>query len=68
MEQTTIASIPFRSDDTSLVKIPDLFVSFASQKPIINQNYLKAKAESEAWISKYFSFLINNEGRFADEG
>ena len=33
--------------------IPDLFVSFVSQKPIPNPYYEVIKKESEAWMKQY---------------
>lgn len=41
-----------KNSAASTVTIPDLFVSFVSQKPSINPFYEVAKSESEAWISR----------------
>ena len=42
--------------DVSQVRIPvilpDMFVSFLSQKPSVNPHYEKVKRESEAWINR----------------
>lgn len=35
------------------ITIPDMFVSFMAQKPVVNPHYEQVKAESEAWIAEY---------------
>ncbi|RWA09620.1 hypothetical protein EKO27_g5480 [Xylaria grammica] len=34
------------------VRIPDLFSSIMSTRPVVNQNHFKVKAEGDRWISK----------------
>ncbi|KAI0410412.1 Presilphiperfolan-8-beta-ol synthase [Xylaria grammica] len=34
------------------VRIPELFSSIMSTRPVVNQNYFKVKAEGDRWISK----------------
>ena len=41
------------------VTMPDMFVSFLSQKPHINPHYEKVKRESEAWIAEYVVSIVS---------
>ena len=42
-----------RQPEQKRVVIPDLFVSFVSQRPKLNPNYEVTKKESEAWMKQY---------------
>ena len=42
-----------RQPELNRVKIPDLFVSFVSQRPKLNPYYEVMKKESEAWMKQY---------------
>ena len=42
-----------RQSELKKVIIPDLFVSFISQRPKLNPYYEAKKKESEAWMKQY---------------
>ena len=44
---------PPRQREVKRVVIPDLFVSFVSQRPKLNPYYEVVKKESEAWMKQY---------------
>ncbi|KAI1297832.1 Presilphiperfolan-8-beta-ol synthase [Xylaria venustula] len=38
------------------VRVPDLFSSIMSTRPVVNPNYFKVKAEGDRWIAKIMNF------------
>lgn len=48
-----------RQSELRSVVIPDLFVSFISQKPKPNPYYEVIKKESEAWMKQYKTSVIS---------
>ena len=51
--ETCRSDQPPRQSELRSVIIPDLFVSFVSQKPKPNPYYEVIKKESEAWMKQY---------------
>nr|AHY23930.1 terpene synthase [Hypoxylon sp. E7406B] len=41
-----------KPDEKRSVRIPDLFSSIMSTRPVVNPNYFKVKAEGDRWIAK----------------
>ena len=46
------------TDASITVVLPDMFVSFLAQKPNLNKYYETARMESEAWLTRYGSWLL----------